>query len=65
MTKLNSLDTSVKKIEELQAHKTLLKARFSKILEYYIKAREQMGVMTKQAEKENLNQSVREQLQNL
>jgi len=65
LTKLHSLDTSVKKIEELQVHKTLLKARFSKILEYYIKAREQMGVMTKQAEKDNLNQSVREQLQNL
>ena len=65
LTKLNSVDASIQKIEELQMHKSLLKARFSKILEYYIKAREQMGVMTKQVEKDNLSRSVREQLQNL
>ena len=65
LTKLNSVDVSIQKIEELQMHKILLKARFSKILEYYIKAREQMGVMTKQVEKDNLSRSVREQLQSL
>lgn len=65
LAKLNSIDASIQKIEELQMHKILLKARFSKIPEYYIKAREQMGVMTKQVEKDNLNQSVRKQLQSL
>ena len=52
-------------IDRLQYDKTVLKDRFSFILESYIRAREQMGVMTKQNEKEALIQQVREQLKSL
>jgi Asp-tRNA(Asn)/Glu-tRNA(Gln) amidotransferase C subunit len=52
-------------IDRLQYDKTALKDRFSFILESYIRAREQMAVMTKQNEKEYLIQQAREQLKSL
>jgi len=48
-----------------QEEKSRLKSRFSFILETYIKGREQMGMMTKQIEKDELVKQVREQLRNL
>jgi hypothetical protein len=62
---LKSVYQFIQRIDKAQLDKSELKLRFSKILEYYIKAREQMGVMTKQVEKDALNQNVRQQLQNL
>ena len=52
-------------IDRLQYEKTALKDRFSFILESYIRAREQMSMMTKQADKDILIQQVREQLKSL
>lgn len=52
-------------MDRLQYDKTVLKERFSFILETYIKTREQMGMMTKQVEKDNLIEQVRKQLKNL
>jgi hypothetical protein len=52
-------------IDRLQYDKTALKERFSFILETYIKAREQMGMMTKQVEKDSLIEQVRKQLKSL
>jgi hypothetical protein len=62
---LKSVYQFIQRIDKAQLDKSELKLRLSKILEYYIKAREQMGVMTKQVEKDALNQNVRQQLQNL
>jgi hypothetical protein len=62
---LKSVSSSMQKIERAQQDKSELKIKFSKILEYYIKAREAMSMITKQAEKDALNQNVRQQLQNL
>lgn len=52
-------------IDRLQYDKIALKEKFSFILETYIKAREQMGMMTKQVEKDNLIERARKQLKNL
>lgn len=52
-------------IDRLQYDKSALKDKFSFILETYIKAREQMGMMTKQVEKDNLVEQVRTQLKSL
>jgi hypothetical protein len=62
---LNKTQESIKRIDQAQIQKQFLKDKFSKILEYYIKAREPMGVMTKQIEKDNLVKNVRQQLENL
>jgi len=62
---LKSMHSSMQRIEKAQYDKSELKMKFSKILEYYIKAREPMGMMTKQAEKDALNLNVRQQLQTL
>jgi hypothetical protein len=62
---LKSVSSSMQRIERAQEDKALLKIKFSKILEYYIKAREAMSMITKQAEKDALNQNIRQQLQNL
>jgi hypothetical protein len=40
-----------------------LKKRFSEILEKYIRERDQMGMMTKQSEKDSLGDQVRMELQ--
>jgi hypothetical protein len=52
-------------IDRLQFDKTSLKERFSFILEIYIRASEQMGMMTKQAEKDNLIEQVGKQVKTL
>ena len=62
---LNRTQEFIKRIDWAQVQKQFLKDKFSKILEYYIKAREPMGVMTKQVEKDNLIKNVRQQLENL
>lgn len=62
---LNNLHRSMQNIEKAQLSKAELKMKFSQILEYYIKARETMGMMSKQVEKDALNQNIRQQLQNL
>jgi anion-transporting ArsA/GET3 family ATPase len=62
---LTSLQRSIQNIDKAQLSKAELKTKFSQILEYYIKARESMGMMSKQADKDALNQNVRQQLQNL
>ena len=55
---LNKLDT-------VQYDKKALKTKFSDILEYYIKSREQLNVFNKQADKDELTSHVRQQVKNL
>ena len=62
-TKLTNVASAIKRMEVVQQSNEILKARFSKILDYYIQAREQMGVMTKQAETDALAYHVRMELQ--
>jgi hypothetical protein len=62
---LASMHRSIQNIEKAQLGKAELKIKFSQILENYIKAREALGMMSKQADKDTLNQNVRQQLQNL
>lgn len=52
-------------IDRLQYDKASLKEKFSFILETYIKVREQMGMMTKQVEKDTLIEQARKQLNGL
>lgn len=53
------------KLDAAQSERKLLKAKFNVILEYYISAREQMGMMTKPSDKDALVQNVRQQVNNL
>ncbi|MES2064630.1 MAG: BfmA/BtgA family mobilization protein [Bacteroidota bacterium] len=53
------------KLDATQIESKNLKAKFKVILEYYISTREQMGMMTKQVEKDALIQNVRQQVNNL
>jgi hypothetical protein len=50
-------------IEKMQTDRALLKKRFSEILEYYIRTREQLGMMAKQADKDKLVSHVRGELE--
>ncbi len=59
-TKLNSVATSVQRIEQAQQDKQTLKKRFSDILEFYIRNRDNMSMLTKQVEKDELNKNVRQ-----
>lgn len=54
-----------KKIVSEKTEKQLLKERFSEILEYYIKQREEMGWTTSAVKREKLVSHVRKSLQNL
>jgi len=65
LTKLSSIANSVQYIEKGQIDKVTLENKFSRILEYYIKAREQMGLTTRQVEKDTLIQNAMEQVQNI
>jgi len=65
ITNINNLAEYLKRLDIAQYDKKRLKMMFSSILEFYINAREQMGMMTKQAEKDALIQNVRQQLNNL
>ncbi|MGN8067814.1 BfmA/BtgA family mobilization protein [Mucilaginibacter sp. 22184] len=55
---LSGLDTA-------QYDKARLKGKFSEILEHYINSREQMNVLTKQVEKDDLIRHTRSMLRNL
>src|SRR5471030_1189384 len=55
---LQNLDTA-------QYDKKVLKAKFSDLLEYYIKSREQLNVFNRQTDKDELTSHVRQQLKNL
>ncbi|TSD66312.1 hypothetical protein FFF34_002610 [Inquilinus sp. KBS0705] len=55
----------LKRADQAQLERKKLKEKVSAILEYYISAREQMGMMTKQTDKDALIQNVRQQVNNL
>jgi predicted type IV restriction endonuclease len=64
-TTLNSVNTSIRNIETAQFTKDVTKRKCLEILNYYIRHREAMGMMTKQADKDGLIQNVRQQMKNL
>jgi hypothetical protein len=53
------------KLDRLQSDRNILKKKFAELLEYYIRQREQMTMLTKQADKDELIRHVRNQLSNL
>lgn len=55
----------LQKLEKVQSDRNILKKKFSDLLEYYIRQREQMTMLTKQADKDDLIRHVRNQLDNL
>ena len=55
----------VKRLRETEQDKTTLKAKFLKLLGFYIEQREQMNMMTSKAEKDALVAHVQEQVRNL
>jgi hypothetical protein len=55
----------LQKLDTAQHDKKILKAKFSELLEYYIKSREQISGFSKQAEKDELTSHVRQQVKNL
>jgi len=55
----------LQKLDTSQYDKKALKAKFSDLLEYYIKSREQISGFSKQAEKDELASHVRQQVKNL
>ena len=55
----------LQKLDTAQYDKKALKAKFSNILEYYIKNREQISGFIKQAEKDELISHARQQVKNL
>jgi len=57
--------TYLQKQDTTHLQKIHLKARFSEILEHYIKNRENMGLGTRQIDKDNLAKEARQQLSNL
>ncbi|WP_394771968.1 BfmA/BtgA family mobilization protein [Mucilaginibacter sp.] len=67
-TQLNNIGKMVEfltKLDAAQSDKNALKKKFSEILEYYIKSREQLNVFNKQTDKDELASHVRQQLKNL
>jgi len=62
---ISNITEYLRKLDTAQYDKKRLKTMFSSILEFYINSREQMGMMTKQAEKDALVQNVRQQVNNL
>ena len=55
----------LKNLDTVQYDKKVLKAKFSEILEYYIKSREQLNLFNKQTDKDELTSHVRQQVKNL
>jgi hypothetical protein len=55
----------LQKLDTSQYDKKALKAKFSDLLEYYIKSREQLNVFNRQTDKDELTSHVRQQLKNL
>ena len=67
-TQLNNIGKMaefLQKLDTAQYDKKALKTKFSEILEYYIKSREQISGFIKQAEKDELTSHVRQQVKNL
>lgn len=64
-TSVSNIAEYLRKLDTAQYDKKRLKTMFSSILEFYISTREQMGMMTKQVEKDALIQNVRQQVNNL
>jgi len=64
-TSISNIAEYLRKLDTAQYDKKRLKTMFSSILEFYINSREQMGMMTKQVEKDALIQNARQQLNNL
>lgn len=62
---LQRVDTSIRNIETAQFTKDVTKRKCLEILEFYIKHREAMGMMTKQVDKDSLIQNVRQQMKNV
>jgi hypothetical protein len=65
VTNISRIADYLRKLDTAQFDKKVLKGKFSAIMEYYISAREQMGIMTKQADKDTLIQHIRQQVSNL
>jgi len=57
--------TYLQKLDTAHLQKVQLKTKFSEILECYIKGRENMGIVPRQIDKDNLTKQVRQQLNNL
>ncbi|MBB6110282.1 hypothetical protein SAMN05421821_10689 [Mucilaginibacter lappiensis] len=62
---INQIAKYLSGLDTAQYDKKTLKSRFSEILEHYIQNREQMGMLTKQVEKDELIRYVRNMLRNL
>jgi hypothetical protein len=62
---ISNIAEYLRRFDTAQYDKKRLKTMFSSILEFYINSREQMGMMTKQADKDALVQNVRQQVNNL
>lgn len=62
---MNALQRGIARTQTHLEDKTLLKLRFSKLLEYYITQRESLGWTTANVKKEELQAHVRQSLQNL
>jgi hypothetical protein len=65
LKQIGQIAAYLKELNKFQVEKGLIKKRFSDILEFYIKQREQMGTFTKQVEKDDLVKHIREQVKNL
>jgi predicted Zn-dependent protease len=62
---ISRIEEYLKRVDTAQFDKKVLKGKFSAIMEFYISAREQMGMMTKQADKDALIRHIRQQVNNL
>lgn len=62
---LGLLDNAVSRIHTYQEEKALLKSKFRKILDYYIAQRETLGWPVSSAKKEELQNHVRQSLENI
>lgn len=65
MRRMALLDNAVAKTQHNLEEKALLKMRFKKILEYYINQRESLGWPVSAAKKEELQNHVRQSLENV
>ena len=64
-TNISEIVGFLKKSDTAQHDKKVLKAKFSDILEYYIKNREQLNAFNSKADKNELTDHVRQQVKNL
>jgi endo-alpha-1,4-polygalactosaminidase (GH114 family) len=64
-TNISKVVEFLQNLDTAQYDKNSLKTKFSEIMEYYIKSREQLNVFNKQADKDELTSHVRQQVKNL